>query len=175
MAWSPIKTFVDAIAGTAAEMNTYLSANTDWLKNGIDWMGASDSGDGSRTAQQARTAMIGADFMTPVNATPVDLAPTDNTLNATGITIPSSGQVLALSAEVGTQTPDRYFLQLILRADLITTATRTAGQSFSGKTVLLFASNNRSLFLQRTTSNELLIARDHPNVGDINKVTLWRL
>ena len=54
MAFSAIKTFVDGLVLTAAELNTYLSANTDWLKNGIDWMGASDSGDGSRTAQQAR-------------------------------------------------------------------------------------------------------------------------
>ena len=73
MAFSAIKTFVDGLVLTAAELNTYLSANTDWLKNGIGWMGASDSGDGSRTAQQARTAMIGADLMTPVNSTPVDL------------------------------------------------------------------------------------------------------
>ena len=100
MAFSSIKTFVDGLVLTAAELNTYLSANTDWLKNGIDWMGASDSGDGSRTAQQARTAMLGTDLMTPVNATPVDLPVTRQNLHATGITIPSSGQVLALSAEV---------------------------------------------------------------------------
>ena len=172
MAWSPIKTFVDAIAGTAAEMNTYLSDNTDWLKNGIGWMGASDSGDGTRTAQQARTAMIGADFMTPVNSTPVVLAVTDQNLYATGITIPSSGQVLALSAITG---DNEYSLQLILRADLISTAARTAGQSVSGKKILLHASQDRSMFLQRTTSNELLIARNHFGVGDIDQVTLWRL
>ena len=105
MAFSAIKTFVDGLVLTAAELNTYLSDNTDWLKNGIGWMGASDSGDGSRTAQQARTAMIGADFMTPVNATPVDLAVTNSNLYATGITIPSSGQVLALSAEVSPHRP----------------------------------------------------------------------
>ena len=57
MAFSSIKTFVDGLVLTAAELNTYLSANTDWLKNGIDWMGASDAGDGSRTAQQARTVV----------------------------------------------------------------------------------------------------------------------
>ena len=171
MAWSPIKTFVDALVLTGAELNTYLSDNTDWLKNGIDWMGASDAGDGSRTAQQARTAMIGADFMTPVNATPVDLAPTDNDQNATGITIPSSGQVLALSAET---TNNLYALRVILRADLVTTTTRTAGQSPSGKRIQL-AVQSGSLYLQRTTANELLIARSASAVGDIDQVTLWRL
>ena len=167
MAWSPIKTFVDAIAGTAAEMNAYVSANTDWLKNGIVWMGASDAGDGSRTAQQARTAMLGTDLMTPVNATPVDLAAIDD-LQATGITIPSSGQVLAISFE---SRDTSYSLSLILRSDLVTTGTRTAGQSTSGKRVLVGPGNH---ILQRTTANELLIARPTTS-GDIDQVTLWRL
>ena len=167
MAWSPIKTFVDAIAGTAAEMNTYLSANTDWLKNGIGWMGASDSGDGSRTAQQARTAMIGTDLMVPVNATPVDLAATDG-FQATGITIPSSGQLLAISFE---SRDTRYSLDMILRSDLATTGTRTPGQNSSGKRVLVGPGD---YILQRTTANELLIARPTTS-GDIDQVTLWRL
>ena len=168
MAFSSIKTFVDGLVLTAAELNTYLSANTDWLKNGIGWMGASDSGDGSRTAQQARTAMIGADFMTPVNATPVDLTPSFNTLTATGITIPSSGQVLALSAEVGGIS---YVLFYILRSDLATTQTRTAGQTVSGKNI---AYPFGGLKMQRTTANELLIASTIGS-NDIDQVTLWRL
>ena len=59
--------------------------------------------------------MIGADFMTPVNATPVDLGTPikRKTSYATGITIPSSGQVLALSVETGDD--NEYSLQLILR------------------------------------------------------------
>ena len=170
MAFSAIKTFVDGLVLTAAELNTYLSDNTDWLKNGIGWMGASDSGDGSRTAQQARTAMIGTNLMEAVNATPVDLVPTGN-LDATGITIPSSGQLLALSAEIN---GNIYALHLILRADLATTATRTAGQSVSGKRVTVnFSGHN--LLLQRTTSDELLIARSSNLVTDIDQVTLWRL
>ena len=36
MAFSAIKTFVDGLVLTAAELNTYVSANTDWLKNGIE-------------------------------------------------------------------------------------------------------------------------------------------
>ena len=123
MAFSAIKTFVDGLVLTAAELNTYLSDNTDWLKNGIDWMGASDASDGSRTAQQARTAMLGTNLMEAVNATPAGPF-TANDLQATGITIPSSGQVVALSAEVG---GNFYSLSYILRSDLATTATRTAG------------------------------------------------
>ena len=170
MAFSAIKTFVDGLVLTAAELNAYLSDNTDWLKNGIDWMGASDAGDGSRTAQQARAALIGTDFMAPVNATPVDL-PNDSTtsLQATGITIPSSGQVVAFSAEVG---GNLFALHYILRAHLLATTTRTAGQSYSGEQVVSFSG---SLRLQRTTANELLIARRVSSVGSIEQVTLWRL
>ena len=115
--------------------------------------------------------MIGADFMTPVNATPVDLSVSNQNLYATGITIPSSGQVVALSAEVGN---DYYALRYILRSDLITTNARTAGQSSSGKRVQL-AVNQGELYLQRTTANELLIARSTSSIGDIDQVTLWRL
>ena len=172
MAFSAIKTFVDGLVLTAAELNTYLSANTDWLKNGVSWMGASDAGDGSRTAQQARTAMLGTDLMVPVNATPVDLNPSDGNLYATGITIPSSGQVVALSFEFSNE---YYSLHMILRADLAMTTTRTAGQSPSGNRIIVPVPDSRSLELQRTTANELLIARSHTNVGDIDQVTLWRL
>ena len=106
-----------------------------------------------------------ADILEVVNATPVNLAPSDNNLNATGITIPNSGQVLALSYETGN---NHYFLQLILRADLITTNIRTAGDNESGKRIQL-----QDIALQRTASNELLIARLTTNVGDIDQVTLY--
>ena len=60
-------------------------------------MGASDAGDGSRTAQQARTAMLGTDLMVKGECDAGGLGAANQNLYATGITIPSSGQVLALS------------------------------------------------------------------------------
>ena len=89
MAWSPIKTFVDGLVLTASELNAYLSANTDWLKNGVSWMGADDGSDGARTAQQAQDALRGTNLMEAVNDTPVDLSMSNQNLYATGITIPS--------------------------------------------------------------------------------------
>ena len=154
MAFSAVKTFVDGLVLTAAEMNAYISANSDWLKNGIDWMGASDAGDGSRTVAQVRTAALGADILIPVNTTPVDVnggnGMVQNHRYATGITIPTSGQLLAL----GGRDADRpRSPEIFLRADLLSLTPRVAGGGVATDDYLLHA----GLRITRTSANEILI------------------
>ena len=117
------------------------------------------------------------DPLEAVNASPTQLNSGSNIVDdqfyATGITIPTSGQLLALRWKIGD------FIQMahFLRVDLLATTTRSEGQNVSGTRLQIGASgtNDGEPTLQRTIANEVLMLWGAtPNVV-VTEITLYKV
>ena len=57
MPWNTPRTWVAGAVGRASEMNQSVRDNLAWLRNAVNWMGAANAGDGSRSVAQVRSVL----------------------------------------------------------------------------------------------------------------------
>ena len=152
--------------GALATRNSVGQSQIDADSVGSSEVKNSDAA-GIRTAIGLGTAATkdAADPLEAVNSTPVDVnngnSLTGRRWYGTGVTIPTSGQVLSLSAKYGTSSPRSRYFGTFLRSDLIALTERSISGSTSGNDVIEVAGGQSvGIFITRGGSNEILIAAD---------------